>query len=181
MTEFDLGPLYRAISPKVGSTNIEGAVNWGDDLVLLNRGNEPEAHNALVTLDLKETVRIARDGGRISESLLKEEPRIYDPDLGQHRGPQLCFSDASPLDDGRVVFSASTEMEAEGADGITEGSAIGTLDADRNVEMVEPLEDTSKVEGVTARIVADEIEILMVIDADDPEKASPLLRTTLPL
>ena len=181
ITEFDLRPLYRSIEPRVGKTNIEGAVNWGDDLVLLNRGNEPESHNACVILDLEAAVAAAVQGQALAPDVVKDV-RIYDADLGQHRGPQLCFSDASPLGDGRVVFSASTEMEAEGADGITEGSAIGILDAERNVVMVEPLDDVSKVEGLTARVVDnDRIEVLMVVDGDDPKTASPLLRTTLPV
>jgi hypothetical protein len=174
----DLEPLYRAVAEKAGKTNVEGAVNWGEDLVLLNRGNDPEAANACVVLNMERTLDTIANDSTLTPDLI-EEIRLYDPDLGQHRGPQLCFSDASPLSDGRVVFSASTEDTVEGSDGKTEGSAIGILDRDRNVAFLEPIDRIQKVEGITAREIDDCIEVLMVVDADDPQVPSPLLRAVI--
>jgi hypothetical protein len=170
--EFDLTTLYDAISADVGKVNVEGAVNWDEHLVLLNRGNDPEAKNASVFLDAERALEDVAANGRITGECVVEV-RSYE--LGQHRGVDLCFSDASPLGDGRIVFGASTEDDAVG----TEGSALGIIDERQKVVFIEPIDKVMKVEGVSARLKDNGIEVLMVTDADDPSSPSPLLRALL--
>ena len=102
-------------------------------------------------------------------------------DLGQLQGVRLCFSDASALADGRIVFAASTEdSESTMNDGMTYGSALGIIEQDGSLGPVEPLDLIVKVEGIDARIADETIDVMMVTDADDPDAPSPLLRASIP-
>ncbi|MDQ4095992.1 MAG: hypothetical protein M3174_07300 [Actinomycetota bacterium] len=119
------------------------------------------------------------DDGRLTAKSLRNVDHV---DLGQHRGEKLCFSDASALPDGRIVFAASTEAGDDAVkDGTTYGSSLGIIDPDGAVSSVEPIDWVVKVEGIDARLVDDSrIEVLLVTDADDPDTPSPLLKAFLP-
>ena len=52
---------------------------------------------------------------------------------------------------------------------------------DGEVSFIDEVDQTIKVEGLTARIEDDDISVLMVTDADDPDTPSPLLEARLPL
>ena len=93
----------------------------------------------------------------------------------------MCFSDASALPDGRVVFAASTEAsDADAPDGQVYGSALGIIDRDASVSFVEPVDLIIKIEGIDAHHAGEHIEVLMVTDADNPDEPSPLLEATIP-
>ena len=96
-------------------------------------------------------------------------------DLGNLRGVPLCFSDASPLPGGRMAFIASAEID----DGYV-GSSLGLMDSGGTVEFNEPVDHDMKLEGLVADVLQDgRIRLLMVSDADDPSKPSPLMETHL--
>ena len=98
-------------------------------------------------------------------------------DLGQLKGVALCFSDASPLPDGRMAFIASAEV-----DGGYVGSSLGLMSSDGTVEFNEPVDHDMKLEGLAADVLEDgRIRLLMVSDADDPDQPSPLMETHLSL
>ena len=88
----------------------------------------------------------------------------------------LTFSDATPLADELLVFTAS----AEGDDGIR-GSVVGTLDPGGDVRRLRTIDRRYKVEGVHASIDTGVVDFLFVCDQDDPDEPSPLLSAAMPL
>lgn len=168
----ELGPLYEHLESDLKELNIEGAAVRGTVFTLFQRGNSDHGPNARIDLDLESTLRSLSNREPLDPSSVAE---ISEYPLGQTHGIQLCFSDASPLDDGRVVFSASAEDSRDETEGEVPGSALGIMDVDGDVTMLEPIDQPIKLEGVAAYMQGDKVEVLMVVDADDPTHASPLL------
>jgi hypothetical protein len=170
-SQIELGPLYAFLRDQIPELNLEGAAVTGERLHLLQRGNNGTGRNARIELDL----------GLARESLSKGELRpdafvsVTFYDLGRLHGVSLCFSDASPLEDGRIVFSCSAEDSDGSGDGPTVGSAIGVMTAGGDVSSIEPIDIDVKLEGMTAHAEGDRIRALLVTDADDPNTPSPLL------
>jgi len=103
-------------------------------------------------------------------------------ELGEVDGVRLCFSDATALRDGSVLFTAVAEAGDDTyLDGTCAGAAIGLIGAGGELVAVEALEPAAKVEGVEAEERSDGLRVLMVADADDPGKPSPLLVAQLDL
>ena len=77
------------------------------------------------------------------------EIRAYE--IGEMGGARLCFSDATPLSDDLIVFTASAEVDEESAaDGEIRGSVVGTIDAAGSVQRLRTIDRRWKVEGVHA-------------------------------
>jgi hypothetical protein len=170
----DLGPLYERLRADIVDLNIEGSAVVGDVFRLLQRGNGPKGRNARVDLDA-DAVRSALSG---REPISPDAVRTIEYyDLGHLKGVPLCFSDASPLPDGRMAFIASAEID----DGYV-GSSLGLMDSDGTVEFNEPVDHELKLEGLATEVLDDgRIRLLMVSDADDPDQPSPLMEAYLPL
>lgn len=173
----DLRPLYRRLAEDIEDLNIEGAEVVDDTMWLMQRGNAG-GDNALINLSLDEVTRVLASDRVLPAEAVRAIDHV---DLGQHHGERLCFSDASALRDGRIVFAASTEA-SEGAvdDGRSYGSALGIIERDGSVSFVEPVDQIIKIEGIDARSEADAVHVLMVTDADDPDAPSPLLEARIP-
>ena len=173
----DLRPLYERLARDIAGLNIEGAEVVADTLWLMQRGNE-DGDNALVNLSFEEVTRALTSERLLSGGALRAIDHV---DLGQHQGERLCFSDASALQDGRIVFAASTEA-TQGAvdDGRSYGSALGIIERDGSVPYVEPVDQIIKIEGIDARAEGGGVHVLMVTDADDPDTPSPLLEARIP-
>ncbi len=170
----ELGPLYERLRRALDDLNIEGSAVVGDDFRLLQRGNGPEGRNARVDLELA-AVQHALDRGDPLPANSVTGIEFYD--LGQVRGVPLCFSDASPLSDGRMAFIASAESS-----GGHLGSSIGLMESDGKVSFNEPIDHELKLEGLAARATDEgRLQLLMVSDADDPDSPSPLMETYLEL
>jgi hypothetical protein len=176
--DVDLKPLFDDLKKDIDALNVEGAEVVDGTLWLMQRGNE-SGDNALINLALDKAMRELVHDHRLSAESLRNVDHV---DLGQHRGEKLCFSDASALPDGRIVFAASTEAGDDAvADGTTYGSSLGIIERDGSLGSVEPIDWVVKVEGIDARLVEDsKIEVLLVTDADDPDTPSPLLKAFLP-
>ncbi len=100
-------------------------------------------------------------------------------DLGAVDGVPLGFTDGAALADGTGgwLFSAVAEYTDDShADGACVASAIGWVGADGLLKRISPLEGAPKVEGIA---LDGEKRLLMVKDADDPERASRLLVVAL--
>jgi hypothetical protein len=174
--ELDARPLMEWLDANVPGLNLEGSAVSRDRLRLFQRGNEDDSLNAHIDLDL-EALCTAVGGDRILTGAIVRD--VVEHDLGHIRGVRLCFSDADTLPDGRVVFSASAEVDGDGRDGASVGSAVGVMSPAGEVLRLEPVDLEIKAEGLAARPVRDGVEAFMVTDQDDPEVPSRLLRVLL--
>ena len=174
----ELDGLYDRLESELPELNLEGAAVLGGQLVLLQRGNGTAGVNAIVSLEL----------GAVNEGLRADPPQIPAAaladvrrlELGVVGQVRLAFSDLAALPDGRAVFAAAAEdVHDVYADGGCEGSVVGVLGPDGELERVETLEGMAKVEGLAARLEGETIELLMVADADDRSRPAPLLAATL--
>jgi hypothetical protein len=175
----DFKPLYDKLRDELGRINVEGASVFDDRLWLFHRGNKGDAPNTVVELALEPLFEsLAGDLVVDSEELLAV--RAYD--LGDLEGTELCFSDAAPLFDRLVVFTASAEVDSEDAeDGQIRGSVVGTIDAEGKVHRLRQIDRRWKVEGVHASVDTGVIDFVFVCDQDDPAIPSPLLTATMPI
>ena len=172
--EIDLGPAYELLRERIGDLNVEGAAVLGDELLLFHRGNDSDFDNAVARLALERTLDSIHGDLRID---VEEIASLRTYDLGELDGVELCFSDATPLGDGLVVFTASAEDD----DGAIHGSVIGLLDPSGEVTRLRRIDRRWKVEGVHAQVDTGVIDFAFVCDQDDPDIPSPLLTATMPI
>ena len=174
----DLGPLYARLAREVGPLNVEGAAWTGGRLRLLNRGNQPGGADAVMDVD----------GGELLAALAADVPppptavrSVRRWKLGRLGGVPLTFSDAAPLPDGRLVFTASAEDTTNAiADGAVKGSAVGLLSAEGEPLWLRAVDARVKLEGVTPRAEADgRLRLWLVSDADDPRVIASLFELVL--
>lgn len=177
--QLDLGPLYEGLRAEIDGFNIEGAAVRDGMLHIFQRGNEEDAINARIDLSLDGFME-ALDSDRDPSTDLIVGITPYD--LGRIRGVKLCFSDASPLLDGRLVFVCSAETTGSSDDGQVLGSALGVMGQDGDVERIQPVDLEVKIEGMTAMHDSDDgVRVLLVTDGDQPDQPSPLLEAFIPL
>lgn len=86
----ELGPLYDALSARLGEINVEGAATGEGRLWLLQRGDGASGQSALVTLDLHAAHRSLAASVLDPDALLA----ITDVTLGTLGGTRLGFTDA---------------------------------------------------------------------------------------
>jgi hypothetical protein len=171
----DFHPVYERLRAELGQINIEGAAVLGDLLWLFNRGNEGDGPNAVAEFALTD-LSASLSGDLVVDP--EELARVRAYDLGELDGVPLCFSDATALFDGLVVFTASAEGEGDGA---IRGSVVGTIDADGRVRRLRTIDRRWKVEGVHAAVDTGVVDFVFVCDQDEPDAPSPLLSATMPL
>jgi hypothetical protein len=172
--ELDLGPLYGLLREHAAELNVEGAAAMGERLLLFQRGNSELGTNLVAELSLAEVMGSLRNDLRLDAEEL-EEVRAYE--LGEIDGVPLCFSDATPVAEQLVVFTASAEAD----DGSIRGSVVGTLGVDGRVERLRTIDRRWKVEGVHAAIDTGVLDFTFVCDQDDPDAPSPLLSASMPV
>jgi hypothetical protein len=172
--ELDLGPLYTLLREQVAELNVEGAATMGDRLWLLHRGNSEEGSNLVAELSLEQLMESLQEDLRLDAREL-EQVRHYD--LGDIDGVELTFSDATPVADELLVFTASAEAD----DGHICGSVVGTLGRDGSVKRLRTIDRRWKVEGVHAAIDTGVLDFTFVCDQDDPGAPAPLLSAAMPL
>jgi uncharacterized protein DUF6929 len=175
--EVDFQPLYAQLERELGPLNIEGAAVTGARLRLLNRGNGDAGTDAVVDLDLDRVLR-ALEAGRPALPDVVRTVRRWE--LGRAGPVRLSFTDASPLPDGRIVFTAAAEDTRDAyADGAVTGSAVGVLAPDGTPVFLDGVDAKVKLEGVDARVESGRIHLLLVSDADDASRAAPLFEAVL--
>ncbi|NOK10184.1 DUF6929 family protein [Corallococcus exercitus] len=174
----DCTSLYVQLERELVALNVEGAAVAGKRLRLLNRGNGEGGVDALVDLDL-DRVLASLDAGVMGPEAVRTVRRW---ELGEANGVRLSFTDASPLPDGRVVFTATAEASRDRvADGPVAGSAVGVLAPDGTPVYLDAVDVPVKLEGVDARVEGGRVHVLLVADADDPSVPAPLLEAALPV
>jgi hypothetical protein len=178
-TTIDLHPLYERLRDELTELNVEGAAVLGERFLVFHRGNDEESENAIVDLALDKVMASLTGDSEIDVEDL-DRIRVYD--LGELGGTKLCFSDATPLSDDLVVFTASAEVDDDTtADGTIRGSVVGTVDADGGIQRLRTIDRRWKVEGVHAAIDTGVIDFVFVCDQDSETEPSPLLSATMPI
>ena len=168
----DLHPLYEMLRGEIGRLNIEGSAVLGDQFWIFHRGNDG-GRNIVAELALSEVMESLTGDLTIDAHELRA---IRSYDLGELDGTPLCFSDATPLTDEKIVFTAS----AEDSDGAIHGSVVGTIASSGEIERLRTIDERWKVEGVHASIDTGVIDFVFVCDQDSDEEPSPLLSATMP-
>lgn len=175
--EFSLAPLHAALAERLPALNLEGAVWWGDELVLLQRGNGRDNVSALVRLDARAAEEALRRGAPWTAALLRD---VVPLDLGAIDGVPYAPTDAALLPGGGLLLAAAAEASADTyADGVCRGSALFRLDAPERLVWRADLSGDAKIEGVWAAGDASRVRVHLVADPDDPAARSPLYTLTL--
>ncbi|MDB5551582.1 MAG: hypothetical protein JWL86_1566 [Rhizobium sp.] len=174
--ELDLLPILGPLRHAFTQLNIEGAIVAGDELRLFQRGNARHADNAIIRYPLQQ----ALDALRIANPDTIEPSAINRLDLGSIEGVPFCFTDAAGLPNGNMVFCAVAEdTEDAYRDGPCIGTAIGIVDNGGHLLFMQRLARPYKVEGISARLDGDRLDLLLVTDADEPTIPALLLSTSI--
>ena len=187
-TAADLPPLYERTAGLLGlpldQLNLEGAARHEDRVRWFQRGNLA-AGVPSASVDLSLAALVAAVLGRAGAAEVPvERPLRYD--LGDVEGVGLAVTDAVALPDGRMLLSAAAEDTPNAVDdGPVVATALALVD-DRTVVAVEPLPEVDghvhKVEGLAVRAVAGgTVDLLAVVDADDPDAPSAELHLRVEL
>lgn len=171
--EIDFKILLDLLCETIPNLNIEGGYVSRKWLVLLQRGNGRAAFNAQVKLRLKPFLKGLE--GRWRPSALRV--RVKRVPLGSWGRTTLSFTDGF-YHEGTAYFSAAAESGKDTyRDGRVSGSVIGALPKGKRPVILARLKG-EKIEGLALKSVKDDLlEICAVTDADNPRRASRLLRT----
>lgn len=174
--ELDMSPILGPLHEAFAELNIEGAVVVGDELRLFQRGNKRQADNAIIHYSLSQVLDVLR--GAQPDTI--KPSSINRLSLGLIEGVPFCFTDAGALPNGDMVFCAVAEdTEDAYRDGPCVGAAIGIIDSDGHLLSMQRLDRPYKVEGISARLVGDRLDLLLVTDADDPAIPAMLLSASI--
>jgi hypothetical protein len=173
----DLTHVYAAVRAAMGLDaellNLEGACVVGQSLRWFHRG-AADVPSMSVDLPLAELLSCFRGPAEVPVTGL----RTYD--LGRAEGVALAVTDALALSDGTVLVSAAAEDTPDPYDdGPVVAGALALLDDD-GVRALTLLPEVGgqvlKVEGLAPRDTGgDRLEVLAVVDVDDPETPSTAL------
>jgi hypothetical protein len=173
----DLTPVYASVCSAMGLDpallNLEGACVVGRSLRWFHRG-AADVPSMSVDLPLDALLACFDAPGEVPVTGL----RTYD--LGATDGVALAVTDALALDDGTVLVSAAAEDTPDPYDdGPVVAGALALLDDD-GVRAMTRLPEVSgqvlKVEGLAPHDVrGDRLDVLAVVDVDDPETPSTAL------
>ncbi len=179
-----LAPVYARIADALDvaadQLNLEGACVVGEALRWFQRG-VPSAGTPSASVDVSLDSLLDAAAGAPA-SVRVSDVRRYD--LGTLAGVPLAVTDAVALPHGLVLVSAAAEdSPSTYDDGPVVGSALAVLDGDRLVDVAElPLLDgeVAKLEGLALVGYHDDVlDLVAVIDADDPEVPSVLLELSV--
>jgi hypothetical protein len=171
--EINATGLYDALDREFARLNIEGAVVWRDQLLLAQRSNGRAPGDALLLLDLRATLDDLARGVLTARALRKIVPVA----LGSLDGVPLGLTDLSVDRDGALHFVAAAEATDDPVDDApVAGSVLGRLDEKFGIAWQARLRPDHKIEGLHWWKREGERDVwLMVADADDPLRPSPLL------
>jgi hypothetical protein len=172
----DLENFYGFLKDEIGALNIEGATIVQDDILLFQRGNKKNKLNASVRIKLNDFYRLLEKPNKH----YKPDIKIESYDLGQVDQVPYCFTDATSLPNGKIVFTASAENTSDSyLDGLCLGSILGIINQKGKLEFLDEIDKKIKLEGVAAESSENSIGILLVSDADDATAPAKLYSTHL--
>lgn len=173
-----LDGLYQLLKQEIGKINIEGAVIVDDDIILFQRGNKKNKLNATLRIPLKHFYQSVF--GDDKKPKHKLELTITPYELGDIGGVPLCFTDATTLPDGSIIFTAAAENTSDAyLDGQCMGSIIGVITNSGNLHSTIAVDKLIKAEGVEAQLINNCIHLLLVTDADDASAPAQLYAAEL--
>jgi hypothetical protein len=150
----DLALLYHELKEEIGK------------IILFQRGNKKNKLNATIRFSLKQFYQYTLTKDKKSKHKLNAIIRPYD--LGEIAGVPLCFTDATTLPDGTIIFTAAAENTSDAyLDGQCMGSIIGVINSQSDLHSIIAVDKIIKAEGVEAQLVNNKIHLLLVTDADD--------------
>lgn len=153
-----LAPLYAALA--LADCNIEGAVICGEQLVLLQRGNQQQTSTLVIT--------------NIKTFPAPSDVRIIPVALPAIDGVPCAFTDGLCLPNGNILFSAVAEATDDSYnDGACLGAIIGEVSLQGEVLRYQRVSGSYKIEGIA--LTQDTQRLYAVTDADDPVVAAQLL------
>ncbi|MDX6372470.1 MAG: hypothetical protein QOD98_1458 [Nocardioidaceae bacterium] len=179
-----LEPVYARIGELLevapDQLNLEGATVVGDTLRWFQRGL-PSAGAPSASVDVELGSLLAHASGAAA-AIRVSAVRRYD--LGSVAGIGLAVTEAISLSGGLVLVSAAAEdSPSTYDDGPVVGSALALLDGDRLLDLAELPEldgAVAKVEGLALVGQRDDVlDLVAVVDADDPAVPSLLLELTV--
>lgn len=170
VTTLDFAPLYAAL--QLDDCNIEGAVVCGEQLVLLQRGNNRHERSALMMVPLSV---VSSCKGGVAEGRGGHALQVIPVTLPTINNVPLGFTDALLLPNGNLLFSAVAEDTDDSYnDGACLGAAIGEITLQGDVLRCEWLATPHKIEGIA---LSDDGSLLYAVtDADDPNVMTSLLQ-----
>ena len=175
----NLEKFYDLLKDDMEKINLEGAVILGQDLLLFHRGNKKNKVNASIRLSFADFYRATVRTDK--KALASLRPCIQAYELGAIANVPLCFTDATALPNGSILFTATAENTDDAyLDGKCMGSSIGIIDQQGTLQEIIPVNETVKIEGITATLNSDKVELLLVTDADDATLAAHLYSAELP-
>lgn len=179
-TRIDLAPLYAPLRTHFADLNVEGALLVGDELLLLQRGNQDDARSACIRYAWPHVADWLA-GAMTGTAAEPPAPRHVQPlVLGTVDGVPLAFTDGTPLHGGAWAFCAVAEATDNSyQDGRCVASAIGIVAPDGQMRQLHLLQGAPKVEGIAAQWVGNSWQFTMVTDPDDRAIAAQLLQATL--
>ena len=175
-----LAPIYARVAELLevpaDQLNLEGAAVVGDSLRWFQRGL-PSAGAPSASVDVELDGLLDHASGSPAAVRVSGVRRY---DLGTVAGVGLAITDAISLPGGLVLVSAAAEdSPSTYDDGPVVGSALALLDGERLLDLAElPLLDgeVAKLEGLALVGHRDDVlDLVAVVDADDPEVPSLLL------
>jgi hypothetical protein len=120
----DLSLFYDFLKKGVGKLNIEGAAILKDSVLLFQRGNKKNKLNASIRIALDDFYRLLHEPQKYYEPRIQITPY----DLGEVDQVPFCFTDATALPSGEIIFTASAENTSDSyLDGMCMGSLIGFI------------------------------------------------------
>jgi hypothetical protein len=162
ITHLSFKNVFKELTGLIPELNIEGAVTYGDKILLLQRGNGKMHLNALIELNL--------------QSFLKDElleVKITPIDLGKINHTPLGFTDAT-LHENHVYFlSVAESSESTYLDGAFLGACLGVMTIQGEIIKTTPLDISAKPEGLS---IIDQY-LYVVTDSDSRKVSSKLFKS----
>ncbi len=171
----DFTSLYKQLATTFGALRIEGAVCGDGEIILFQRGNGEGTSNAAIKLHGERFNDCLRFFSSIESICLD---KIIPYDLGDIDGVMLGFTDAAPLPNGSIVFTAAAESHNDGERGEHKGFAMGIMERDGTIGSLKVIKNGPRVEGIFAE-QQEKVLLWLVIDNSDPNGPSAIF--TVPL
>ncbi|MGE0172225.1 MAG: hypothetical protein AB7T49_05550 [Oligoflexales bacterium] len=166
-------PLAYQIQPEAKDVNMEGILIRDDKVFLFQRGNSKKGKNGIFEMPLANWIKGLKEedwSGKIKFESIK---------LGTLSGVELTFTDAAWTKYGLLVLASAEDSESSFADGAIFGTVLARVVGDKG-EIIAKFDPNTKLEGFVANDTAGGLELHLVEDSDNSEKASRLFRTVVP-